>query len=387
MRRLSVFLAVAGWRRLAPVAMLALLAVAGLTALLLVPAPAWAPSWLAAALAALLFASLVLLVCTLASQLLQSEQARQTLERSHQSLQEAVNALPLGIAIYDPQDRLLLFNHEAAEQVHYRDGGELIGQTFESLIRRSLARGRIPDALGREDAWLRERLAGRGRQDRLLLRQLDDGRWMHLYEIPTPSGGLVMARLDVSELVHKSEALERSNAQLERLSATDGLTGLANRRLFDQQLYQEWQRSMRTQLPLSLLLVDIDHFKRYNDHYGHVSGDACLRQVAVILSDCAQRAGELVARYGGEEFALLLPGADGDAAMAVAQRCMDELARARIPHANSTVSDCLTWSIGVATVQASADLLPESLVRCADEALYRVKGSGRAQYGVAPCPA
>jgi diguanylate cyclase (GGDEF)-like protein len=281
----------------------------------------------------------------------------------------------------------MLFNREAAEQVHYRDGGELIGQTFESLIRRSLARGRIPDALGREEAWLRERLEGRGRQDRLLLRQLDDGRWMHLYEIPTPSGGLLMARLDVTELVQKSEALERSNAQLERLSATDGLTGLANRRLFDQQLHQEWQRSMRTQLPLSLLLVDIDHFKRYNDHYGHVTGDACLRQVAVILSDCAQRAGELVARYGGEEFAVLLPGTDREAAMAVAQRCMDELAKARIEHANSTVSSHLTWSIGVATVLASPDLLPESLVRCADEALYRVKGSGRAQYSAAPCPA
>ncbi len=387
MRQLTDFLAAAERRWRVPVAALVLLAVAGLATTLVALAAAGAPTWLAAGLGGLLAAALTLLAHTLARQLAQSEQARQALARSHQSLEEAVNALPLGIAIYDPQDRLMLFNREAAEQVHYRDGGELIGQTFESLIRRSLARGRIPDALGREEAWLRERLEGRGRQDRLLLRQLDDGRWMHLYEIPTPSGGLLMARLDVTELVQKSEALERSNAQLERLSATDGLTGLANRRLFDQQLHQEWQRSMRTQLPLSLLLVDIDHFKRYNDHYGHVTGDACLRQVAVILSDCAQRAGELVARYGGEEFAVLLPGTDREAAMAVAQRCMDELAKARIEHANSTVSSHLTWSIGVATVLASPDLLPESLVRCADEALYRVKGSGRAQYSAAPCPA
>ena len=156
-----------------------------------------------------------------------------------------------------------------------------------------------------------------------LLRPRADGRWMHLYEISTPSGCLVMARLDVTELVQKSEALERSNELLEQLSATDALTGLANRRQFDQRLYAEWQRSMRSQQPLSLLLIDIDHFKRYNDHYGHLAGDACLRQVAGILYDCAQRAGELVARYGGEEFALLLPGADSAAATSVAQRCME----------------------------------------------------------------
>jgi len=182
-------------------------------------------------------------------------------------------------------------------------------------------------------------------------------------------------------------ALERSNQQLELLSATDGLTGLANRRQFDQHLYAEWQRSMRSGQPMSLLLIDIDHFKRYNDRYGHLAGDACLRQVAGILYDCAQRSGELVARYGGEEFALLLPGADAEAAMTVAQRCMDEIVRADMPHEDSPVAEYLTVSIGVATVVAVQELVAESLVRCADEALYRVKSSGRAHYIVAPCPA
>jgi diguanylate cyclase (GGDEF)-like protein len=196
-----------------------------------------------------------------------------------------------------------------------------------------------------------------------------------------------MARLDVTELVQKSMALERSNQQLELLSATDGLTGLANRRQFDQHLYSEWQRSLRSGQPISLLLIDIDHFKRYNDRYGHLAGDACLRQVAGILYDCAQRSGELVARYGGEEFALLLPGADDNVARTVAQRCMDEIAKARMPHEDSPVAEFLTCSIGVATVVAVPDLVPESLVRCADEALYRVKNNGRAHYLVAPCPA
>ncbi|MDP3702638.1 MAG: diguanylate cyclase [Hylemonella sp.] len=376
-----------GHRRLTSLAVLVLLAALGLGgALVLLAPPGW-PVWVAAVLGAALVLGLLLLGRALMQLVRNSEYERQSLEMAYQSLKEAIEALPLGVAIYDQQDRLVLFNRSAADLTPYRYGGELIGQTFEAMIRRALDKGLIEEALGREEDWLRERLAGRGKLDRPLLRSRADGRWMHLYEISTPSGCLVMARLDVSELVQKSLALERSNQQLERLSATDGLTGLANRRQFDQHLYSEWQRSLRSGQPLSLLLIDIDHFKRYNDRYGHLAGDACLRQVASILYDCAQRSGELVARYGGEEFALLLPGADGDVAMTVAQRCMDEMARARMPHEDSPVADCLTCSIGVATVVASPDLVPESLVRCADEALYRVKNGGRGHYIVAPCPA
>ncbi len=386
-RYIADFVSVTGQRWLLLLAGLVLLGSAGLGAFAVVLAPAGPLSWVAASLEALLLVGELLLVRAFMAQVLHSEEERMALEMSHQCLQEAVNALPMGIAIYDQHDRLVMYNAEAAEQAPYRDGGELIGQTFETLIRRSLARGSVADALGREEEWLRERLAGRGQLDRPLLRPRADGRWMHIYELNTPSGCLVMARLDVSELVQKTEALKRSNELLEQLSVTDALTGLANRRQFDRHLHAEWQRSMRNELPLSLLLIDVDHFKRYNDHYGHVAGDACLRQLAGILYDCAQRSGELVARYGGEEFAVLLPGADSAAAMVVAQRCMDELAAARIAHANSPVSDCLTCSIGVATVVARQELVPESLVRSADEALYQVKSSGRAHYHAAPCPA
>jgi len=356
---------------------------------LLGAALAWAPAgswaWALGVAGVVWLALLAWGAQALIYQLLLSEEERRALELHLHSLHEAIEALPLGVAIYDQHDRLLLYNTRAAEQPPYCDGGELIGQTFEALIRRSLARGAIAEALGREEEWLRERLAARGRLSRPLLIAREDGRWMHVYELRTPSGGLVMARLDVSELVQKSEALKRSNALLQQLSATDALTGLANRRQFDQHLYGEWQRSLRTGLPLSLLLIDIDYFKRYNDRHGHLAGDACLRQVAGILYDCAQRAGELVARYGGEEFAILLPGADSATAMAVAQRCMDELARAAIVHGDSPVAEHLTCSIGIATVAARPDLTPESLVRSADEALYQVKSSGRAQFGAAPC--
>ncbi len=384
---MSVFTHASAYRGLLALAGLVLLAAAGLAAAAALLIPSGWPSWLAGGLGVLLTGSLLALLPALLRQLHESEEARQVAELANHCLDEAIEALPFGVAIYDQHDRLLTYNRDAADLAPFREGGDPRGQTFESMIRRALARGDIPDAQGREEEWLRERLAGRGRLNKPLLRPRPDGRWMHLYEIGTPSGCLVMARLDVSDLVEKSIALERSNQQLELLSATDGLTGLANRRQFDQHLYSEWQRSMRNGQPLSLLLIDIDHFKRYNDHYGHLAGDACLRQVAAILYDCAQRSGELVARYGGEEFALLLPGTDGTAAMTVAQRCMDELARAAIEHADSPVSDFLTFSIGVATVVASQDLVPESLVRSADEALYQVKSSGRAKYGVAPCPA
>lgn len=319
--------------------------------------------------------------------ILLSEEARQDAEMAHLCLEESMEALPLGLAIYDPQDRLLVFNREAAELNLYRAGGDLVGQSYEALVRRSLERGEIPEALGREEEWLRQRMAGRGKLSEPLLRCTADGRWMHFYEIATPSGCMVMMRLEVSELVRKTMALEQSNERLEHLSTTDALTGLANRRSFDECLLSEWQRSARNQQPLSLLMLDIDHFKRYNDHYGHLAGDACLRQIAGILFDCAQRSGELVARYGGEEFALLLPGASIEDATMVVQRCMDEVANARISHANSGASPWLTCSIGLATVVANQDMLPETLVRCADEALYRAKSAGRAQFEATSCPA
>lgn len=387
MKHLADFVDMPGHRWLISLSVLVLLAAAGLGGMLVLQAPPGLATWMAALLGLTLVLGLLALARAAMRQLLGGEYERQSLEMGHQCLHEAIEALPLGVAIYDPHDRLVLFNASAAEMAPYRFGGELIGQTFEAIIRRAMDRGGIPDALGREDEWLRERLAARGQLSRPLLRSRADGRWMHLYEVSTPSGCQVMARLDVTELVQKSMALERSNRQLERLSATDGLTGLANRRQFDQHLHTEWQRSMRSRQPLSLLLIDIDHFKRYNDHYGHLAGDACLRQVAGILYDCAQRSGELVARYGGEEFALLLPGVESDVAMTVAQRCMDEIVQARMPHDDSPVAPHLTVSIGVATVVAVQDLVPESLVRCADEALYRVKNGGRAHYIVAPCPA
>ena len=386
MKHVSDFVRATGAWWFVPLSALVLLCGAGLVALALL-GQASAMIMALVGIGALVLLGVATLTYSSIRLILNSEEARQEAELAHLCLEEVMEALPVGLAIYDPQDRLMVFNREAAELNLYRAGGDLIGQSYETLIRGSLKRGEIPDALGREEEWLRQRMAGRGKLSTPLLRRTADGRWMHIYEIGTPSGCLVMMRLEVSELVQQTMALERSNERLEHLSTTDSLTGLANRRSFDQCLQSEWQRSTRNQQPLSLLMIDVDHFKRYNDHYGHLAGDACLRQMAGILFDCAQRSGELVARYGGEEFAVLLPGANAEDASMVAQRCMDEVANARISHANSPESPWLTCSIGVATVVASQELVSESLVRCADEALYRAKSAGRAHFEVTSCPA
>jgi diguanylate cyclase (GGDEF)-like protein len=307
------------------------------------------------------------------------EGSRSRLRASEARLREVLDAVPVGVAIYDNQDRLMAFNQEVARQYPYCGDQEVIGQTYEQLMHRTLAQGLIPEAVGREDEWLALRMAGRGASQTPMLRQSDDGQWVHSYEIRTPSGYLVMTRLDMTPMVEKGLALDKANEQLMRLSTTDGLTGIANRRQFDQTLQGEWQRCARNRSPLALLMIDIDHFKRYNDTYGHQTADECLRQVARILVMCAKRSGELVARYGGEEFAILLPVTDAEDAMAIGRRCVQEIANARIPNAEAPLSPWLSISVGVASMVASPGETRATLVMQADSAMYCAKKAGRAR--------
>jgi diguanylate cyclase (GGDEF)-like protein len=163
---------------------------------------------------------------------------------------------------------------------------------------------------------------------------------------------------------------------LQRLLSTDSLTGIANRRHFDHTLAREWRRCARAGAPLSLLMLDVDYFKAYNDSLGHQRGDDCLRQVAALLTLVARRPGDLAARYGGEEFACLLPATDNTGALAVAELLKDRIDKAKIPHPDSPLGEMLTISIGVATARPPAESR-EWLVESADRLLYEAKKAGR----------
>ncbi len=310
------------------------------------------------------------------------EHARQQTQRAQSQLYEALEAMPIGMELYDEQDRLVYFNRNIAEIRPWFSLEEGRGQTYEALLRIGLAHGFPPEAMGQEEAWLAAHLALRGQRTGPEVRVYPNDTWMHAYETRTPSGRIVAVRLDITELVRQRQDLQDANQRLAQLSVTDSLTGIANRRHFDERLTSEWLRCARQKEPLALLVIDIDHFKRYNDHYGHLAGDACLRHVAQLLAGTVRRAGELVARYGGEEFVLLLPRTHSDAARVMAEHCMQALALACIPHANSPTSDVLTLSIGIAHTIPSTDNEPASLVHSADVALYRAKNAGRQQFDV-----
>jgi diguanylate cyclase (GGDEF)-like protein len=185
-------------------------------------------------------------------------------------------------------------------------------------------------------------------------------------------------------LAERGRELDEANRRLETLSTVDSLTEVANRRQFDHVLDAEWRRCARTGLPLALLMVDIDHFRAFNDGYGHVAGDACLKKVAGLVRRLVQRAGELVARYGGEEFAVLLPGSDAPHARELAESIRLEVELLAIPHSYSKVAPVVTISTGVAALIPIYGSTPGELIAGADRALYHAKQNGRNRVALAP---
>jgi diguanylate cyclase (GGDEF)-like protein len=171
--------------------------------------------------------------------------------------------------------------------------------------------------------------------------------------------------------------LEAANQALQKLANVDGLTGVANRRHFDQHLNSQWLTLAQDQSPLSLILCDIDFFKRYNDKYGHPAGDSCLEKVSRVLDGAAQKNQDLVARYGGEEFAVIMPCTPATGAVHVAASIQAGIRELEIIHTDSAVSQYVTLSLGVATVIPSFEISPQDLVILADKALYEAKENGR----------
>ena len=194
---------------------------------------------------------------------------------------------------------------------------------------------------------------------------------------------LVGFMFDISERKKTEEHLLRLQKQLEEFSFSDGLTGIANRRMLDTVLEREWAQAQRSQKPLSLILADIDFFKQYNDFYGHMKGDECLKRVAQTLSLAANRPRDFIARMGGEEFVWVLPETDAASAREVANKCLHLIRQAQIPHEASQVSSLLTLSLGVGTVVPSQQANALGFIEKVDELLYLAKHNGRkrAEFG------
>ncbi|HEX3583709.1 MAG TPA: diguanylate cyclase [Thermoanaerobaculia bacterium] len=174
--------------------------------------------------------------------------------------------------------------------------------------------------------------------------------------------------------------LKRTRDLLESLASIDAVTTIANRRRFDTSIDTEWKRCARSQSPLTLAIADVDHFKRFNDTYGHTRGDECLRSVALAIRSIARRPGDLAARYGGEEFAVMLPETDAAAASSIMDAMLEAVRGLNIAHSGSSCADHVTISVGAATVVPRIDAPHSSIVDAADAALYEAKQSGRNRY-------
>ena len=204
----------------------------------------------------------------------------------------------------------------------------------------------------------------------------------YLLQAQRDSAYLELKKLQ-KQLTESHEKLEKSNAILQQLSTMDGLTGIANRRHFDASIQTEWKLGVRHKMPLSVIMIDIDFFKKYNDGYGHQGGDDCLKEIAKTLEQTVTRPGDLIARYGGEEFVVILPRTDISGAEVIAEQLRAKVEAKKIPHAYSSAGKYVSISLGVASMLPDSLSTPEMLITKADEALYKAKKAGRNRYHVA----
>ncbi len=189
--------------------------------------------------------------------------------------------------------------------------------------------------------------------------------------------GIVSVSRDITERVEKEKSLLESNEILRYLSNYDGLTDIPNRRYFEQKLQEVWQGTMSHSMPLSILMVDIDNFKKFNDHYGHQEGDRCVKEIAKAIKETLKRPGDFVARYGGEEFIILLPNTESIGAAFIGESLLQNVKNLKLETEASEVSNYVTISIGCATAVPTDQQKPEELIKLADEALYSAKEAGK----------
>jgi len=306
---------------------------------------------------------------------------RKQLERelmdSRNLLSQAMTEMSDGLAMFDRHGYLLFCNERYRTAFPLSAYARQPGAHIADIVRASARNGERKDiAVDASEEWIQD-AAKQLHVSRDTEIPLSDNRWLSLRTRLTQEGSALVVVSDITAMKHAELSLRQLAEQMRDLAETDGLTGLANRRVFDEALASECASALRTASPLSLLMIDVDRFKSYNDTYGHPAGDACLKDVSECLSAIAKRPGDLVARYGGEEFAVVLPGADLGAAVHLAEIFRIALQQRALVHAGSRFQ-VVTASIGVSTLLAAPHIRSApDLVASADEALYRAKETGR----------
>ncbi|WP_018084243.1 sensor domain-containing diguanylate cyclase [Desulfurispora thermophila] len=295
--------------------------------------------------------------------------AREALQQSKEYFEKVVNNARALIVGLSQNGKIVLFN-KYCEQITGWSSPEVLGRDWFTLFvppAYQPAAGNIFNKLleQADNSEFENPIITRSGEERIISWKNTIIRDQH-----TAQPVIIAIGNDITER-QKTEML------LKTLSNLDGLTGLANRRYFDSRLAGEWEKNARLAVPVSLIMCDIDHFKAYNDTYGHLQGDDCLKKVAGILSQLLYRPGEMAARYGGEEFVVLLPGCDLDTARQIAENIRQAVMSLAIPHAASPVGPCVTVSLGAATLMPRETSPPTELIAAADSALYRAKHNGR----------
>ncbi len=296
------------------------------------------------------------------------------LAASRIQLTDALAHMADGLVMYDKSGRMLLCNEQYRAMFPRTEDIRVPGSMHRDILQTAIDRGEIV-VEGEVETWIDNVIASQGTAGSREI-QTGDGRWLDVRTRPTDDGGRLSVFTDITVAKQAAAELMAANAKLDDLAHRDGLTDLSTRRAFDESLEREVGRSRRAKTPLSLLLIDVDWFKRYNDAYGHPAGDECLRAVARCIQATARRPTDLAARYGGEEFAVILPETDARGAFVIAETLKAAVRDLQLEH-NGSEKKVVTVSIGVATFEGTGELEIAKLLRRADEALYGAKAAGR----------
>lgn len=322
-------------------------------------------------------------VITVSRDITLRKRAEEELRQTTMKLKTLVSSLPYGVMVEDEKGHMVLHNDAYLNifHNHYKAGTPAekaylpLGNEMEHVIKNS------PAYQQQKKQIVRSRQSRQSEEIRLT-----DGRIVERDAIPMLEEGHFDGYLwifrDVTEKKAAERKLQEANQILQKLSMVDELTGISNRRCFNEALEKEWNKVNGSTDPFSLLLLDIDFFKTFNDLYGHQAGDACLQQVGGILENISWDSQDLAARYGGEEFVVLLPGRTAEQAIETAHVIQKAIEQAHIPHHGSSIGECLTLSIGISTIMAASIKQPANLIAEADKALYEAKRNGRNQISV-----